>query len=102
MTSEGLELHQDTFGTKDSMPVVKFGQLIGAFISYESKTNRIVFKVNSIVKAINFLESRLETSCSIELEEELYQITWNKYNYTVALHNGAIYATVEEQIHEKE
>ena len=95
MTSAGLDIDVNTFTEPKNIITVKWGNLFGEFVSYNSKNNTLAMKVlekKGVFKAIQ--DAPLEAK--ISFAEEIYIITWKSYNYTITNVLNGLIITVEE------
>tara|TARA_B100000963_G_scaffold332746_1_gene324516 strand:- start:118 stop:444 length:327 start_codon:yes stop_codon:yes gene_type:complete len=103
MTSQGLELHENTFGDKQPIKTkVVFGSLVGQFVSFSSKNNALCFQTDQTLTALTLLKSNNVFTAKIENNSEVYQIKWAQYNYKVTESNESVYVSIWEQHNEEE
>ena len=102
MTSQGLELHENTFGENKLKCQVTFGSIDGPFVSYESKRNKLCFQVTSSLDALLLLAENSVRIAHIENNGKVYQIEYTQYNYKVSETQEAVYVSLWEQENEEE
>jgi|TARA_R110001592_G_scaffold3523_5_gene19694 hypothetical protein len=100
MTSDGLDIDMQPFSNKEAGIKVSWGDLLGDFVSYESKKNILTMKIfekKGAFKAVQ--DAPLEAK--ILFTEEIYIIGWKSYNYTIRNDVDGLLISIEEKQNEQ-
>jgi len=95
MASEGLEVDINSFSASDDVIRVSWGDLLGEFVSYESKNNILTMKITDKNNAFRSVQSA-PLSAKILFAEEIYIIEWKSYNYTIRNVVNGLVISIEE------
>ncbi len=95
MTSAGLDIDANTFTEPKSIITVEWGNLLGEFISYNSKNNTLAMKVTE-KKGVFLAIQNAPLQAKILFAEEIYIITWISYNYTISNVLNGLIISIEE------